>query len=244
MAHRWAAALVVAALSVSTADAQEGSALFAERCAACHGADATGISGPDLTRLSASGTTDERIFQIIRSGVPGSIMPPSMAPDEELRALVAYIRSLSPSVAAAGAGSTRGEQLFWSTCAECHRVGDRGGRIGPDLSRIGETRNAEALTRSIREPNATIAPAFRAVTVVARDGARIQGIRKGEDAFSVQIMTMQERLQGFRKSDVREVVRESGSLMPAFGPDRLPDADLNQLVQFLGSLRRTPAAGR
>ena len=240
------AGLVMTALSASQpALAQDrGAALFAERCAACHGADATGISGPDLTRLSASGTSDERIFQIIRSGVPGSIMPPSTAPDDDLRALVAFIKSLSPTVAAAGAGSSRGEQTFVNVCAGCHRVGARGGRLGPDLSRIGEKRTAEALTRSIRDPNAAIAPAFRAVTVVSRNGERIQGIRKGEDAFSVQIMDTSERLRGYRKADVREVVRENGSLMPAFGPDRLSDEDLNQLVQFLASQRRTPAPGR
>lgn len=240
-----AAAVIIAALSASTAAVagqDRGAALFAERCAACHGADATGISGPDLTRLAATGMTDERMAQIIRSGVPGSIMPPSMAPDEEIRALVAYLRSLAPTVAASGAGSSRGEQIFFDTCATCHRIGTRGGRLGPDLSRIGDTRNADALTRSIRDPNAAIAPAYRAMTIVSRSGERVRGIRKGEDAFSVQIMDTNERLRGFRKAEVQQVARESSSLMPAFGPDRLPDADLNEVVQFLASQRRTSTA--
>jgi putative heme-binding domain-containing protein len=231
---------VLATVCASTATAQDrGAVLFADRCAACHGADATGISGPDLTRLASTGITDDRLFQIIRSGVPGSIMPPSNAPDDEIRALVAYVRSLAPAVAAAGAGSSRGEQIFTTACASCHRIGGRGGRLGPDLSRIGETRNAEALTRSIRDPGAAIATGYRTVTIVTQDGGRIQGIRKGEDAFSVQLMDTTERLRGYRKSDVREVVRETSSLMPSFGVDRLSDEDLEELVQFLAAQRRS-----
>src|SRR3978361_465056 len=60
---------------------REGNALFRERCAECHGADAKGVAGHDLTRLWASGATDERVFQTIRGGVPNTIIPPSTAPD-------------------------------------------------------------------------------------------------------------------------------------------------------------------
>ena len=55
-----------------------GTLLFRERCTECHGADAKGVPGHDLTRLWTSGVTDTRVFQTIREGVPNSIMP-SMA---------------------------------------------------------------------------------------------------------------------------------------------------------------------
>jgi mono/diheme cytochrome c family protein len=51
-----------------------------------------------------------------------------------------------------------------------------------------------------------------------------------------------ERLQGFRKSDVREIVREPRSLMPEFGADRLSEQALNDLVAYLGTLRPSDAA--
>src|SRR5687768_1799709 len=78
----------------SDADAaavQIGSGLYRERCAECHGADAKGVAGHDLTRLWTAGATDERVFQTIRAGVPNTIMPSSSAPDGELRALVSYL---------------------------------------------------------------------------------------------------------------------------------------------------------
>ena len=75
--------------------ARAGAGLFRERCAECHGADAKGVTGHDLTRLWASGATDQRVFQTIRSGVPNTIMPSSSAPDDEVWALVSYLRSLN-----------------------------------------------------------------------------------------------------------------------------------------------------
>ena len=78
-----------------------GAGLFRERCAECHGADAKGVAGHDLTQLWASGATDERVSQTIRAGVPNTLMPSSTAPDDELRALVTYLRSLNGSPAAA-----------------------------------------------------------------------------------------------------------------------------------------------
>ena len=72
-----------------------GNALFAARCSDCHGADAKGKLGPDLTQRWERGASDESAFAVIRNGVAGSSMPPSVAPDNELWAIVAYLRSIS-----------------------------------------------------------------------------------------------------------------------------------------------------
>ena len=83
-------------------DVRRGAALFAETCAACHGADAKGDNGPNLTALWAAGATDDRVTQTIRGGIAGTVMPPSAATDEEIRAIVAYLRTLAAPPPAAG----------------------------------------------------------------------------------------------------------------------------------------------
>lgn len=233
--------ILAAAPSRQEPSASDGARLYAARCADCHGADATGVRGPDLTRLWGAGATDDRVFQVIRQGVPGSIMPPSGAPDPEVRALVAYLKALGTArdtLAPAGSGSRRaGETHFWKTCAGCHRVGARGGRLGPDLTRIGVTQSAAALRTSVRDANRAITPGYQSVTLVMKDGTRLRGLRKGEDAFSVQLLDVQERLQGYPKADLAGVERDKTSLMPSYGADRLSDADLDDLVAFLATLK-------
>jgi putative heme-binding domain-containing protein len=116
-------------------------------------------------------------------------------------------------------------------------VNGAGGHLGPDLSRIAAIRTRDMLIRSIRDPSASMAVGYRPVTVVTRDGERIRGVTKGEDAFSIQILDAHGRLQGYVKADVQEVIREERSLMRQFGPDRLSDGDLDDLLQYLGTLR-------
>ena len=214
---------------------QAGTALFRERCAECHGTDAKGVAGHDLTRLWASGGNDDRVFQTIRQGVPNTIMPSTSAPDAEVWALVSYLRSLNGAGAteASRGNAENGERIFWASCGACHTFNGRGGPLGPDLSSIAQSQSREALTRSIRDPNAAIPDGYKPVTVVTRDGQRVRGVRKSEDAFSIQMMDESGHLRGYLKTGVREVVRETNSLMPAFGPDRLNDGDLADVLAFL-----------
>jgi putative heme-binding domain-containing protein len=213
--------------------------LYRWRCGECHGLDATGYRGPDLTAALAGGIADERLFQVIRNGVPGTEMPPSNSPDDELLQLIAYFRNLNAVTATdAPVGNVEhGQQLFTANCTSCHRVAGKGGHLGPDLTRVGTARSRAALVREIRTPSEWITPGFETVTVVTKDGQKVRGAKKNEDVFSVQVMDMRERLQGYMKSNVQDVVYEKASLMPAYTTQRLSDTDLNDLIGYLTTLR-------
>jgi putative heme-binding domain-containing protein len=228
---------------------RSGMALYRIRCADCHGLDAGGYRGPDLLAVMAAGATDERLFQTIRKGVPGTEMPAARemdSPDDDLLMIIAYLRKIgtvAPSERPVG-NVENGARLFAAQCANCHRVAGRGGRIGPDLTRIGVARSPAALTREIRTPSEWIPQVYETVTVVTKDGQRIRGMKKNEDVFSIQVMDMRERIQGYLKSNLQEVIYEKSSLMPAFGPDRLKEGDLNDLLGYLSTLRGTDLSAR
>jgi putative heme-binding domain-containing protein len=221
---------------------RSGMALYRIGCADCHGLDASGYRGPDLIGVMAAGATDERLFQVIRKGVPGTDMPAAQeldTPDDDLLMMIAYLRkigSVAPAESPIG-NVENGGRLFAAQCASCHRVAGRGGRIGPDLTRIGASRSRAALMREIRTPSEWITPAFETVTVVTKDGQRIRGTKKNEDVFSIQVMDTRERIQGFMKSNLQDIVYDKTSLMPDFGSGRLSDADLTDLVGYLITLR-------
>jgi putative heme-binding domain-containing protein len=215
-----------------------GASLFAARCALCHGPDAKGQLGPDLTQRWVRGETDESAFLIVRNGVPGSSMPPNSAPDNEIWAIVAHLRSISvmPQLQSTGDVS-RGRAVFAEDCAGCHQVRGEGGALGPDLTRIGGSRSRAALTAAVRDPSASVALGFRGVTVETRRGERVEGVVKGEDAFSLQVITGDGELRAFRKSELAELERSTESLMPVFDESRLNDAAFEDLLAYLGTLR-------
>ena len=224
-----------------------GKNIYRGRCGVCHGIDAKGYRGSDLTTGDwVHGGSDVQIFRTIARGVPGTEMPGNgNMSEEEVWMVIAYLRTLStPGAAAVERGdAARGEQLYQAknkgNCAQCHMIDGRGGRLGPNLSRIGASRSATALEREIRRPGEVIPVGFETVTVVMPDGRKIRGLRKNEDTFSVQIMTGAEELRSFFKRDVKDVVSDEQSMMPAFGPERLSDDELTDLVRYLRSLRGT-----
>jgi putative heme-binding domain-containing protein len=228
----------------------QGQNMFRGRCAVCHGMDAKGYRGTDLTTGEWNhGGADAQLFRTISRGVAGTEMPGNVnMSDEEVWMLVSYLRTLSTSTPAPERGDAgRGEQWFWArdkgNCGQCHMIGDRGGRLGPNLTRIGAARSANALAREIRQPSEVIPVGFEAVTVVTRDGRKIRGARKNEDNFSIQMMTAAEDILSFFKRDLTSVTPETQSLMPTYGAERLPDGDLQDVVRYLRTLKgRTASA--
>jgi cytochrome c oxidase cbb3-type subunit III len=232
---------------------KEGYSLFRYNCSLCHGSDARGGGkGPDLTQGRwVHGSTDSEIFQTITKGVPGTQMPPNDLSDDETWAVIAYLRTVTQGTSATAGDAEAGKQTFLgkAACAQCHMIDGKGGRLGPDLSRIGAARSRQYLTDSIREPSKNLAEestdpnfavpvVYDTATVVTNDGRRVSGVAKNEDAFSLQLMDQGEKLHFFSKRDVKEVIHEQKSLMPAYDASMLSDKDLQNLVAYLGGLTR------
>src|SRR5882672_2823533 len=73
-----------------------GKKLFMASCSGCHGANAEGGRGPNLTEgRQIRRLNDKALFASIRSGVPGTDMPPTNLPDDQIWRLVAFVRALS-----------------------------------------------------------------------------------------------------------------------------------------------------
>lgn len=61
-----------------------------------------------------------------------------------------------------------------SRCLDCHRVGDEGSRLGPDLSEIGRLRSPDSLRRALLAPDEDVLPEHRFIRIVTKDGASVE----------------------------------------------------------------------
>jgi putative heme-binding domain-containing protein len=179
-------------------------------------------------------------------------MPANALEDAEVHSIIAFLRSLAPPVHPRIAGDpVRGQQIFAVTagCATCHMVDGNGGRLGPDLSRVGAARAVTYLVDSIREPDKELTSGpldpnnhyglplpYETVTVVTADGERIVGVARNEDTFSVQLLAVDQNLHSFLKKDVREIIHERKSLMPAYPESVLGAPQLQDLLAYLVTL--------
>ncbi len=231
---------------------RKGGTTYRVNCDFCHGIDARGENGaPDLTSPRTQKRSDAELLRIILDGRPGTEMPANDLSEKETMEVIAYLRSLRSSSNATATGDPEaGRRVFFekSQCSGCHMINGKGGRLGPDLSRIAFSRSNAYLVESIRQPGKTLAISmmpttrhespvrYQTVTVVTNDGRRITGVRKNEDSFSVQLMTPQEELRTFLKQDVRDVIHEQNSLMPQYTEEMLNNKDMQDLLAFLESL--------
>ena len=227
---------------------KSGMGAYRVRCADCHGMDARGIRGPDITQVWARGRTDDALFRTIRHGVPNTEMPafpPPRTSDMDTWRILAYLKTMATPVTEAARGSgPAGERVFATNCLACHRVNGRGGRLGPDLSRVGVARTRAHMTRQIRGTVPDFRTGYEPVLLTTPGGQQIQGVKKNEDLFSVQIMDSRERIQGYLREDLRAVTNVKISAMPAFGADKMSDAELDDLLAYLTNLQgpEPPAA--
>lgn len=133
--------------------------------------------------------------------------------------------------------AARGKVLVESNgCFECHRIGDRGSRLGPNLSDIGSRRTPDRLQRSLVAPDEEVLFENRFVKVVTKDGAAITGRLLNQDAIGVQMMTPKEELKTFLRTNIRDYTILDKGLMPS-SQGKLTDQQVADVVAYLSSLK-------
>jgi len=227
-------------------DIRMGQRYFERQCSRCHGFDARGndeAGAPDLTGALSNASSDAGIFNIIREGIPGTAMLPVAedVPDATVWQVVSYIGSLryDPDSVELAGDAGAGERLFFNEadCDSCHMVNGRGGRQGPDLSRIGEGRSPDELMTDLVDPGEDVDPRWWTLRVTGPDGVTREGFRMGEDSFAVRIMDADSELWSFDKDEISGYERDESSTMPSYD-QRLTESELDDLVAYLFSLRR------
>lgn len=241
----FALALTAGALSAQHSftpiDVEDGGRLYRANCAVCHGAEGNGVPGIDLGHNKfRRAKDDDDIAAIIRTGIPGTAMPPNNFNDYQALTIVAYLRSLAAATNAtvSGGDPARGKAIYEGkgACASCHRIRGGGSRNGPDLSDIGNRRLAGEIERALMDPDEDVAEQNRHFRGVTKDGTTITGTLLNEDKYSVQILNSKDRLVSVERSTLRESAIVEKSLMPSY-KNKLTQAELADLVSYLVSLK-------
>lgn len=129
----------------------EGQRLFTElRCRSCHSISGKGgVIAPALDTVGSRQSKEwlAEHFRNPQKVTPGSVMPNFGLLDEEIKSLVVYMSSLG-----GGSFSPKAPELFKENCVTCHKIGDVGEDIGPDLSGVGTYREQGWLLKYIEDP--------------------------------------------------------------------------------------------
>ncbi|MDE3108514.1 MAG: c-type cytochrome [Acidobacteriota bacterium] len=231
-------------------DLQQGKATFESTCSTCHGLDGGGGMGPNIQGIPFT-LGMEATTNVIKNGMSGA-MPAfgGQLSAAQIQQVVQYLLTLKHQNAFKVTGDPeKGKAVYESSgCADCHMIDGQGGDSAPDLSNVGALRDPGYLRTTLLYPGTDLPQQhlfletggkldYVFVRLVAKDGRALDGTRVAEDSFRIVIEDAKGNFHSFDKPDLRELKEEPGkSLMPSY-KGKLSDAQINDLVAYLASLK-------
>ena len=181
-----------------------------------------------LTRLAK--VPDPMISSLFEAFVPATERQRRLGPG----ATYAEIADLSGN-------PTIGEAWFFdpnkSQCAKCHRVGQRGGQVGPDMLKVGTKLSPSQLFESIVDPSRNIEPKFQSHTVLLTDGKVVTGLLDQESEKQLTLINAQGVKIAIEVSEIESRKLDSTSIMPTGLVSELTAQQAADLLAYLTSLR-------
>jgi cytochrome c oxidase cbb3-type subunit 3 len=222
---------------------------FQQLCTGCHGRSGEGGQGegkgPNLVNSwEVRRASDKDLFRYIHDGVSGTAMPAFALPDQTIRELAAFVRSLNaPAISVPVAGDAHSGAMLFSSkggCAGCHMIRGQGGFLGPDLSDIGAKRRLGELREAIVNPAKLSTDGFRAVLLTNAAGHSVKAILKQESSWSISILDEHGKLHLLRGPEMQKVVVNERQWMPLNYAQLLNSNEIEDLLAFLSKQSLAP----
>ena len=134
----------------------------------------------------------------------------------------------------------RGQAVFNSpkaACLSCHTIGYQGGKLGPELTRIGQMRGERDLLEAILFPSASFVRGYEPVTVTTKSGRTLSGVLRGDLTDEVVLGTLEREETRISRQEIASIEPSTVSPMPPGLEQRLTTQELTDLFAFLKAKR-------
>ena len=130
--------------------------------------------------------------------------------------------------------SANGKAVYQKHCALCHKHGDIGNAIGPELTGMAVHPKGELLI-NILDPNRSVEGNFRTYNVQTVDGNIVTGMMAGESKTSIEIVNVQGKREVVLREDIERLSGSQKSLMPEGFESQMTRDEMRDLLEFLTS---------
>jgi putative heme-binding domain-containing protein len=128
--------------------------------------------------------------------------------------------------------ASRGRAVFEKVCAQCHRVGAFGHRVGPELTGMAH-RSVEDLLSNILDPNMAINPGYISYNCETVDGELETGLLQAESPEAITLLQASEKKVAIARKNIRKLQSSGISLMPEGLEAGLSPENLRDVIEFL-----------
>lgn len=130
----------------------------------------------------------------------------------------------------------RGRQLFEKNCSACHKIGELGSPVGPDLLGLTD-KSRKALVTAILDPNKAVEDKYLSVVVEKLDGQQIAGLVAQETSASITIYTADGKQIEIPRGDIETIGAHNTSFMPEGLEKQVDFQSVHDIIAFVVSNR-------
>lgn len=131
-----------------------------------------------------------------------------------------------------------GRAIFQKTCANCHRIFDAGGKIGPDITGSQRT-NLDYLLQTLIDPSAAVNKDYQMQVLQTIDGRTITGLVVEESKTAITIQTVNEKIV-VPVDEIEARKLSPVSMMPDGLLQNLSNEQVRQLLAYLMGPEQVP----
>jgi putative heme-binding domain-containing protein len=135
------------------------------------------------------------------------------------------------------ADRARGERVFERECMTCHKLGERGHAVGPNLSSV-QRRTPDEILLHVLDPNREVSPEFLEYAVSLTDGRILTGLIASESAGSLTLRRAEGAEETVLRSQIEAISGTGKSLMPEGLEAKISPREMADLIAFLLTLQQ------
>ena len=155
----------------------------------------------------------------------------SIRPADRAKVLSEYQVSLSLQ-----GDRERGQRIFLKNCASCHRIGEQGVNVGPDISDSRTQKPSQYLVH-ILDPNRTIDANYFSYTLIQTDGRVQTGLITSETGQSLTLRQQDGKDAVLTRDEIASVSTTGVSFMPVGFERTINPQQMADLITFLKEWR-------
>ena len=169
----------------------------------------------------------DKLAALILKLWPNAGRPTTEAMQRQIHQLAGVIRG--------GEGNPyEGQKLFNATCASCHTLFARGGKVGPDLTTY-QRGDLDTMLLHVVNPSAEIREGYENILIETRDDRSLTGFLVERDAKVVVLRGPGGQNITLEQSNISEMKAAGMSLMPEGLLDSLSEQQVRDLFAYLRS---------
>ena len=139
-----------------------------------------------------------------------------------------------------GGDVQHGSQLFAKRCAQCHKLGNVGHSVGPDLASLTD-KSPDAMLIAILDPNRAVETKFVTFTAITKSGVSHTGILVNETASSFTLRAAEAKETTLLRNELDELQSGTKSLMPEGLEREVSPTDAAALIAYIRNNVPLPA---